>query len=131
MKRFLLLLSALFLVATAQAADKNQVTLQPGDVLYVRFENAGKKIRVANVGKEKDPSAQAIFTLTRDPKEGLQLKVENGFPKDLIYKVELRSLTLKREMRAPSAPVVANKIAFEKYPPTVEQIALYDFKLAR
>ena len=131
MKRFFLLLSALVLTVAAHAADKNTVVLRPGDIAYVRFENAGKKIRVANVSKEKDDAAQVIFNLSADPKDGLKMKVENNFPRDLLYKVELRSLRLKREMRAPSTPVVANKIAIETYPPMVEEIALYDFRLEK
>jgi hypothetical protein len=132
MKHFLVLLFALSLSGLAHAADKNQVLLHPGEVAYVRFETTGKKIRVEKVGPEKDDAAQLVVSFAKEMKDGArQLKVENKFPRDLMYKAEMRSRSAKREARVPTSPVVANKMSVESYPYMVDEIALYDFRLEK
>jgi len=130
MKRLLFALFALCALTTfAFAADKNSVLIHPGETVYARFEVKGKKIRLVQAGKEKDDAAQVIFTFDKQAKEGMRsLKVENKFPNDLIYKAEMRSLTLKHERRVNPTPVVGGKIAIDPYPIVVEQLAFFDFK---
>ncbi len=73
-----------------------------------------------------------IFTWAKELKGVMRvLKVENKFSSDLVYKVEMRSLTLKHETRLKPTPVVAGKVAFDEYPPVVEELACFDFKLER
>jgi opacity protein-like surface antigen len=135
MKR--LFLAALFLTALflpAYAADKsNTVLIHPGETIYARFEPKGKKIRVVGYSKEKDDAAQVVFTLGPDAKKPavLSLKVENKFPKDLTYKLEMRSLTMKMKMNVPVTPVVSGKVAFEQFPPQAEELALTEFQLEK
>jgi hypothetical protein len=134
MKRFLLsLLLLCSLTSLASAADKNTALIHPGETVYVRFETQGKKIKFASASKEKDDAAQIIFTWAKEfNKNGMrQLKVENKFASDLVYKVEIRSLTQKHEARFSPSPVVAGKIGFDEYPIFVEEIAAFDFKLER
>jgi hypothetical protein len=133
MKRFLALCSLLTLLPLALgAASKTTVVLHPGDVLYARFENTGKKIRLAGVNKEADAQAQAVFSLLRsEDGTALTLKIENRFDRDLVYKAELRSLTIQRETQARVAPVVAGKLGFETFPSLVEEVVLYDFRLQK
>lgn len=130
MKRLLLALALFALAALPSfAADKNSVVIHPGETIYARFETKGKKIRLVQTSKEKDDAAQVIFTFDKDAVKGMRnLKVENKFPNDLLYKAEMRSLTLKHERRVNPTPVVGGKLAIDPYPQVVEQLAFFDFK---
>ncbi len=133
MKRFLFsLLLLCSLTALASAAEKNTALIHPGETVYVRFELQGKKMKFVKASTEKDEAAQVIFTWAKELK-GLsrQLKVENKFANDLVYKVEIRSLTQHHEARFNPSPVVAGKVGFDDYPVFVEEIAAFDFKLER
>lgn len=88
-----------------------------------------KKIQLVKTSKEQDDQAQVIFTFDKAVTNGVRtLKVENKFPNDLIYKAEMRSLTLKHERRVNPTPVVGGKVAFDPYPSVVEELAFFDFK---
>lgn len=123
----------LLLCLPARAADKaSTLLIHPGEVVYARFEMNGKKIKPVSFSKEKDEGAQVTFSLQKDPKKPLYiLKVENKFSRDLTYKVEMRSLTLKKRFVAPTSPVVAGKVAFESFPLQVEEIAATGFQLEK
>jgi hypothetical protein len=131
MKRILLCLFVLNALTTFAFAERNTALVHPGEVVYVRFEVLkGSKIKFAHAGKEKDDAAQVIFTFDKEIKGGMRaLKVENKFPHDLVYKAEMRSLSQNHERRVEATPVVAGKVAFDPYPPIVEELAFFDFKL--
>jgi len=135
MKRFLLSLLVLCaLTSLATAAEKNTALIHPGETVYVRFETQGKKIKFLSASKEKDDAAQIIFTFDKDPKRdtGIRtLKVENKFPSDLVYKVEMRQLSHNHQARGQPTPVVGGKVAFDEYPWVVEELACFDFQLER
>jgi hypothetical protein len=129
MKRLLLALFALTALTTFAFAEKNSVVIHPGEVVYARFEVKGKKIRLIQTSKEKDDAAQVIFTFDKVATKGMRnLKVENKFPNDLIYKAEMRSLTLKHERRVNPTPVVGGKLSIDPYPQVVEELSFFDFK---
>ncbi len=129
MMRFLLSFLLLAALTTAAYADKS-VVMHPGDTMYVRFDVKGTKIKLAHAGPEKDDAAQVIFSLSKEVKEYTRtMKVENKFANDFVYKVEIRSLSLNHQMRVPTTPVVARKVAFDTYPMGVEELSLFDFKL--
>jgi len=134
MKRLLfaaIFLTSLLLPASAWA-KANTVLIHPGETLYARFEIKGKKLKLTSYGKEKDESAQVIFTMgpdTKQPNLLYSLKIENKLPHDLVYKMEMRSIKRNLEMAVPVSPVVAGKVAFENYPLLVEVLAAYDFQL--
>lgn len=129
MKRFLLCLFAFAGLTTFAFADKNTVLVHPGETVYARFEVKGKKVRLIQAGKEKDDAAQVIFTFDKDVVKGMRrLTLENKFPNDLIYKAEMRSLTLKHQRRVTTTPVVGGKIGYDLYPPVVDEVACFDFK---
>lgn len=130
MKRFLLSLFVFGALATFAFAEKNTVVIRPGETVYARFEmKKGKKIQLVKTSKEKDDQAQVIFTFDKEVVKGMRtLKVENKFPNDLLYKAEMRSLTLKHERRVNPTPVVGGKVAFDPYPTVVEELAFFDFK---
>jgi hypothetical protein len=134
MKRFLYaVLLLLCLSPISQAADKiGTLVIRPGETLYAHFDVSRKKIKLVSVSKETDPQAQAIFTLTRDPKTtALNLKVDNKFSNDLSYRAEIRSKTRNLHTPFRTIPVVAGKVAFETLPPAVEEFAAFDFKLEK
>ena len=129
MKRFLLSFLVLAALTTLAHAEKS-VVMHPGDTMYLRFDVKGTKIKLAHAGPEKDDAAQVTFAFSKEPKEYVRtMKVENKFSNDFVYKIEVRSLSLNHQMRVPSSPVVANKVAFDTYPMGVEEVALFDFKL--
>jgi len=129
MKRFLLSLFAFSALATFALAEKNTVLIHPGETVYARFDVKGKKVQLAKASTEKDDQAQVIFTFEKEVVKGMRtLKVENKFPNDLIYKAEMRSLSLKHERRVNPTPVVGGKVAFDPYPAMVEELAFFDFK---
>jgi hypothetical protein len=132
MNRLLLSLLAAALIPSALVAGEraNTVLIHPGETIYAKFTQKGKKLTLVSVSKEKDETAQVIFTLPKSPpNETASLQVENNFAKDLVYKLELRSLSLKRKAPMPVVSVVAGKLAREQLPPYVEQLAAYAFKL--
>ena len=137
MKKLLgLLASLLFWSLAYGAAEKaNTVLIHPGETIYVRFTQLGGKIKLAQVSQTLDPEAQVILTLDpTDPmkkKLFLNLKVENKFSQDLIYKAQLRLLTENRKIMAPVYPVVAGKMSLETFPPHVEEIAIFGYELER
>ncbi len=130
MKRLLLALVFFASFCSAARAEKNTILIHPGETVYARFDVNGKKIRLGKFSKEPDDSAQVVFVFEKELK-GLfrTLQVENKFPRDLVYKLEMRSLSQNHQMRAHPTPVVAGKMAFDTYPAVVEELALYDFKL--
>ena len=103
--------------------------------MKVRFTQLGGKIKLVQTSKTLDPEAQVILSLDpTDPtkkKLFLNLKVENKFSQDLIYKAQLRSLTENRKIMAPVYPVVAGKMSLETFPPHVEEIAIFGYELER
>jgi hypothetical protein len=132
--RFLLLLLLPFaLLLPAQAAAKtNTVVIHPSEVIYARFEFAGKKIRLVHAGKEKDDQAQVIFTATRNPDTlEVTLRVENKFPQDLAYQVVVHSIKLDRDATMPETSVVGGKLGFESYAPLAEELIISGFRLER
>ena len=133
MKRFLLsLLILCSLTSLAVAADKNTALLHPGETVYVRFEAQGKKIKFLSASQEKDEAAQVIFTWEKESKAGMRImKVENKFPSDLVYRVEMRQLSQNHQARGKPTPVVGGKVAFDEYPYFIEELACFDFKLER
>lgn len=134
MKRFLFaLFFAASLTLPAQAKEKpNTVIIHPGEVVYARFEASGKKIKLAGFSKEKDESAQVVLSLLPDEKKPVNiLKVENKFPRDLHYSLEMRSLVRKQHFRRETIPVVAGKLALEFMPKEADELAVSDFKLEK
>ena len=133
MKRLLLtLLAAAVLSAPALVAGEraNTVLMHPGETVYAKFIQKGKKLTLVSTSKEKDESAQVIFTLPKtEANAASSLQVQNKFAKDLVYKLEIRSLSLKRNAPLPVMPVVAGKLAREQLPPFIEEVAAYAFKL--
>ena len=113
------------------AAEKvNTVLIHPGETIYAKFIQKGKKLTLVSTSKEKDESAQVIFTMPKTAANAASsLQVENKFAKDLVYKLEIRSLSLKRNAPVPVVPVVAGKLARELLPPFIEEVAAYAFKL--
>lgn len=134
MKRLLTLVLLLSCFGSlARAADKiGTLVLHPEETVYARFEVSPKKIKLVSTSKEPDTQAQVVFSLTRDPKnKTLQLKVENRFPSDLVYRAEMRSKTYNLRTAYRPTPVVAQKLAFESLPGGVEEFAVFDFKLQK
>jgi len=134
MKRLLLAVFSLacLLQPTLAANKPNTVLIHPGETIYARFETTGKKLKLLSFSKEKDEGAQVVFVLLPDAKRPLlNLKVENKLPRDLLYKVEMRSLTSKMQFLVPVTPVVSGKVAFEDFPKQVEELAAYDFKMEK
>jgi hypothetical protein len=133
MKRFLLsVLLLCSITSLAVAAEKNTALIHPGETVYVKFETQGKKIKFLSASKEKDEAAQVILTFDNEMKSGMRtLKVENKFPADLVYKIELRQLSQNHQARGKPTPVVGGKVAFDEYPYFVEELACFDFKLER
>jgi hypothetical protein len=132
MKRLLLLLllASLGTLDLGASEKPNTVLIHPGEVIYARFEQKGKKLKLVSAAKEKDEQAQVVLTLAPVKKNtGTTLKVENKFAKELLYKAEMRSLTLKMHQPATVFPVVAGKMALEPLPPAIEEMALYGFEL--
>lgn len=132
MKRFFtlfLLVAALHPLAVAAPKD---ITLRPGDTVYLRFDTSGKKLRLLGTSPDPDAQAQVIFTLQRDTaKKTVVLRVENKLAKDLEYRAEMRSLRLNLKAPAPVTPVVAGKLAIENLPELLEVLTAFDFQYAR
>ncbi|MBI2498265.1 MAG: hypothetical protein HYV75_10280 [Opitutae bacterium] len=135
MKRLLLsLLAASTLGPLAVGAGKktNTVLIHPGETIYAKFTQKDRKLTLVGTSKEKDETAQLVFTMSKTaPGETSSLQVVNKFAKDLVYKVEIRSLALKRQAPLMVVPVVAGKLAREQLPPHIEELAAYAFKLER
>ena len=131
------LLFALFFATAftlpAQAKEKaNAVIIHPGETVYASFEAKGTKLKLVGFSKEKDANAQVVFSLLPDEKKpGNILKVENKFPRDLHYSLEMRSLVRKQHFPRETTPVVAGKLALETMPREADELAVYGFKLEK
>jgi hypothetical protein len=130
-KRLLVLTLLLASITPLSAAKLKDITLRPGDTVYVRFDTSGKKLRLAEAGTQPNPQAQVIFNLERDTaKKSVVLRVENKLPKDFSYRAEMRSTKLNLKSQAPVTPVVAGKLAIEKFPELVDELTAFDFAYA-
>ena len=129
----LLVLAPLGSPALRAGEKANTVLIHPGEVIYARFEQKGKKLKLISATKEKSDAAQVIVTLSLpDPKNkkgDLTLKVENNFAQDLAYEGEMRIVA--RNMRHPAmvSPVVGGRMALEPVPFFIDEIALFEFGL--
>ncbi len=131
MKRFFACLAMLTLLSAARAEKLNTVLLHQGEKVYVHFET-GKKIKLQSVSKQADDKAQVVISLTPDADgKMVTLTVENKFSLDLVYRAEIRSNTLHREMPLRVAPVVAGKLGIEQMPKLVDEVSLFDFRLQK
>ena len=129
-----LLVLAPFGSPVLQAGEKaNTIVVHPGEVIYARFEQKGKKLKLITATKEKNDAAQVIVSMSSpDPKkplENLTLKVENNFSEDLVYAAEMRRVAKKQRRLTMVSPVVANKLALEPVPFFVDEMALFEFGL--
>jgi hypothetical protein len=134
MKRLIFaLFFATALILPAQAKEKaNTVIIHPGETVYASFEAKGTKLKLLGFSKEKNDSAQVVLSLLPDEKRpGNVLKVENKFPRDLRYRLEMRSLVRKQHFPRETTPVVAGKLAFEFMPKEADELAASDFKLEK
>jgi len=131
------LLFALFFAAAltlpAQAKEKaNTVLIHPGETLYASFEVKGTKLKLVSFSKVKVDSAQLVISLLPDEKKPANtLKLENKFPRDLHYHMEMRSLVRKQHFARETIPVVTGKLALEIMPKEADELALSDFKLEK
>ena len=132
MKRlFYLILCLASLSSVLHASEKaNTVLIHPGDMLYARFAEHGKKLKLLNVSKEKDDQAQLVITFEKNAKDvGMTLKLHNHFTKDLRYQVEMRSLTRHLTRPATVYPVVTDKMSIDPIFPQTEELAIFGFEL--
>lgn len=133
MRRCLIPLILALATPFASGAEKlKQLVIKPGETVYARFDAQPKKLTLVSVSTEPDAGAQVIFSLTRDEtKPQLKLRIENKLAKDLQYRAEIRSATLKLRTPFQTIPVVAGKLAYETTPPEVEEFVAFDFAYAR
>ncbi len=132
MKRFFTLFLLVAALCPFAAAASKDVTLKPGDTVYLRFDTTGKKLRLVSSSAEPDAQAQVTFSLQRDTaKKTIVLRVENKLAKDLAYRAEMKSLRLNLKAPAPVTPVVAGKLAIENLPELLEVLTAFDFEYAK
>ena len=133
MRRCLIPLILALVTPFASGAEKlKQLVIKPGETVYARFDAQPKKLTLIAVSTEPDPAAQVVLTLARDDaKPQLKLRIENKLAKDLQYRAEIRSATLKLKTPFKTIPVVAGKLAYETMPPQVEEFVAFDFAYAR
>jgi hypothetical protein len=130
-KRLAVLLFLLATLTPLSAAKLKDITLRPGDTVYVRFDTSGKRLRLVEAGNQPNPQAQVIFSLERDTeKKSVVLRVENKLAKDLSYRAEMRSKRFNLKSQAPVTPVVAGKLGIEKFPELVDELTAFDFAYA-
>lgn len=133
MRRCLIPLLLALLTPFASGAEKlKQFIIKPGETIYARFDAQPKRLTLVSVSTEPDAAAQVIFSLSKDEaKPQLKLRVENKLAKDLQYRAEIRSNTLKLKSPLQTIPVVAGKLAYETMPAQVEEFVAFDFAYAR
>ena len=132
MKRFFCLALCLATLSSVLSASEkaNTVLIHPGDTLYARFAEHGKKLKLLTVTKEKDAQAQLVITFEQNTKDvGMTLKLHNHFAKDLRYQVEMRSLTKNLTLPANVYPVVTDKMSIDPILPKTEELAVFGFEL--
>ncbi len=132
MKRLSLVMLVLaVLTSVAHASEKpNTVLIHPGEVLYARFAEHGKKLKLLGVSKVKDDQAQLILTFEQNTNNvGMTLKLHNHFAKDLLYQVEMRSLTKNLRLPTTVYPVVTEKMSIDPVLPKTEELAVFGFEL--
>ncbi len=122
----LAILGPLALIAGEKA---NTIRLHPGDTVYARFQEKGKKLKLLSATKEKDANAQLVISLSAKDKDGTTtLKIENAFSDDLVYKGTMRSHVLDRHAPLADCPIVGGKMGTVSLPPLVDEVTLFDFQ---
>jgi hypothetical protein len=126
MKRLLLLLA---LLPTLNLAAAENVQLHPGETNYLRFDEKGKKLKLLEVSKEKDASAQLVISLSEKDKDGTTiLKLESALHQTIVYKATIYSRVFKRHMPLNVYPIIGGKMGTVSVPPFVDEITLKDFR---
>jgi len=136
MKHFFLFLILVVPFCTVASASErsNTVLIRPGEVIYARFTQKGIKLKLVSATKEKNDEAQLVVTMDpADPekKAGTPFKIVSKFTRDLNYRLEVRDSKNTFALPIVTGRVVAEKMAVDKLPPFVAEVALYGFELEK
>lgn len=110
---------------------KGWVSIFPGETLFVEADrDENRLVNLRAVKQVRDPSRTLEFKFWQDKgKPDMFLKVNNPFPKTVKYHAVMMLLESDKLYKTSSCPVVAGKIAYERWPHAIFELLLFDFRL--
>ena len=121
--------------ATPFVLPNKVIQLYPGETVFIEIEQENGAIRsITAVDKIVDPAKTLTISFSQIAKkkvhESTMLKIENPFPKDLIYKAKIFLLQQHRWVDTSVYAVGAKLLGFETWPDVIIAIALgnWEFK---
>lgn len=110
---------------------KGWVSIFPGETLFVeadRDENHLVNLRAVKQVRDPDRTLELKFWQDKG-KPDMFLKVNNPFSKTMKYHVVMMLLDSDKLYKTSSCPVLAGKVAFERWPHAIFELLLFDFRL--
>lgn len=108
---------------------KGWVSIFPGETLFVEADrDENRLVNLRAVKRVRDPERTLELKFWQDKgKPDMFLKVNNPFPKTMKYHAVMMLLDSDKLYKTSSCPVLAGKIALERWPHVVFQLLLFDF----
>jgi hypothetical protein len=119
--------------STAFVLPDKTIQVYPGETIFVEVEVVDGVVKNITAVKEiKNPSITLTISFTQTAKnkvhELMMLKIENPFPKKLLYKAGIYLFKQKKWVGTSVYPVEAGLSGFETWPDIIISIALKDWK---
>ncbi|MDX1487146.1 MAG: hypothetical protein R3268_03020 [Acidiferrobacterales bacterium] len=110
---------------------KGWISIFPGETLFVEVDrDKNRLVNLRAVKQMRDPNRTLELRFWQEKgKPDMFLKVNNPFPKPMKYHAVMVLLDSDKLYKTSSCPVLAGKIAFERWPHAVFELLLFDFHL--
>jgi hypothetical protein len=110
---------------------KGWVSIFPGETLFVEADRDDDRLVNLRAVKEmRDPHRTLELRFWQEKgKPDMFLKVNNPFSRTMKYHAVMMLLDSDKLYKTSSCPVLAGKIAFERWPHAVFELLLFDFRL--
>lgn len=110
---------------------KGWVSIFPGETLFVEADrDENRLVNLRAVKQMRDPDRTLELRFWQDKgKPDMFLKVNNPFSKAMKYHAVMMLLDSDKLYKTSSCPVLAGKIAFERWPHAIFELLLFDFRL--
>lgn len=110
---------------------KGWISIFPGETLFVEADrDENRLVNLRAVKQVRDPDRTLELRFWQDKgKPDMFLKVNNPFSKAMKYHAVMMLLDSDKLYKTSSCPVLAGKIAFERWPHAVFELLLFDFRL--
>jgi hypothetical protein len=122
-------------VPASPYVQKNSIVqIYPGETIYLEAEERDGNLLLTSVKKIEHPEKTITVTCIQNIKnkkhEGIMLKVDNPFKKDLVYTAMIFPMNANKWLHSNVLPVNAGLSSFELWPDVILTIGLANWKFA-